>query len=465
MRGQRILSAVALLILWLGWAAWQHHEYGHEREQAEDGLRRQAHTLETVLVGGIRSHRRLGTFFQQQIEGILEELADSPDVRAVSFQSTSGANRLQAGETSLFHDSSPVDAGEYWRPEGYWLVDQFTVPAQSDRPGSGPGRHGSPGPCKLGDACCLAGNGTALAEAGPFVVQLILDPTHARNQIASAARLRGTLTLAGAAGLACLTLAGLAVVRLIEARARAEVLESETRHLRELEQAAAGLAHETRNPLGVVRGWAQRLAEWLPPQTEQQQSALAVVEECDRVTARINQFLTFARPRQPHTSPVALCSLIDELRSLLEPDLEEKRLEMVCRTDSTLRWLLADRELLRQALFNLLQNAIHFSPKGGRVEVGLARSDAGRARLEIRDNGPGVASAAIPLLFTPYFTTRPGGTGLGLAIVQRIAAAHGWRAGYTPAASGAVFWLDRITLASAPGTSPAETHTSLASQA
>jgi signal transduction histidine kinase len=101
--------------------------------------------------------------------------------------------------------------------------------------------------------------------------------------------------------------------------------------------------------------------------------------------------------------------------------------------------------MFRQALFNLLQNAVQWSPEGGTVEVALVRGHAGRWRIEVADRGPGVAAEAVGRLFSPYFTTRPTGTGLGLAIVRRIATAHGWEVGYTPRpGGGAVFWMDGI---------------------
>ena len=101
--------------------------------------------------------------------------------------------------------------------------------------------------------------------------------------------------------------------------------------------------------------------------------------------------------------------------------------------------------MLRQALFNLLQNAIQAAPENGTVETSIARGRDGRLRIEVADRGPGVPSEVVDKLFTPYFTTRAGGTGLGLAIVRRIAAAHGWEVGYTPRpGGGAIFWLDGI---------------------
>jgi signal transduction histidine kinase len=99
--------------------------------------------------------------------------------------------------------------------------------------------------------------------------------------------------------------------------------------------------------------------------------------------------------------------------------------------------------MLRQALFNLIQNAIDFSPDGGAVEVCVKGTQDGSVRVEVADRGPGVPPEAADLLFTPYHTTRSGGTGLGLAIVRRITSAHGWQSGYSPRpGGGALFWIE-----------------------
>ena len=130
---------------------------------------------------------------------------------------------------------------------------------------------------------------------------------------------------------------------------------------------------------------------------------------------------------------------------LLEPDLDAKQLRLRCDGDAPGRTIRADREMLRQALFNLVRNAIEFSPPQAEVEIRLGPGENGRYRIEVADRGPGMPPEQVDALFTPYFTMRPDGTGLGLAIVRRIAAGHGWESGYRPRlGGGAVFWLDGI---------------------
>jgi signal transduction histidine kinase len=278
-----------------------------------------------------------------------------------------------------------------------------------------------------------------------FRVVLLLDATPTEARCRQEARLRGLVVAAGCLMLLCVALAWRATVHAVEAHGRAKLFESETMYLRDLSQAAAGLAHETRNPLGLIRGWSQRLADSCHDRPELREPTQGIVEECDRVTARINQFLAFARPSDPRSETVAVGEVVDELAALLEPILDAKDLALDRAAIGPHDKLRADREMLRQALFNLLQNAVQFSPEGGTIEIAVRGGPARRKRIEVSDRGPGVPDEAVDSLFTPYFTSRADGTGLGLAIVRRIARAHGWQAGYTPRPDGgSVFWLDQI---------------------
>jgi signal transduction histidine kinase len=378
----------------------------------------------------------------------LEELVKSKDVLAVAITSDDGSSLLSAGKTELLDRSSPLAEGKFWEAGGLRSVDEFQLAPPPTRPhGGGGGPEGRPGrrnqPQQQLDTDPDFEH--PFSAGGQFAAILVLDRRQADAQCRGAASLRIWVFSAGGLVLFCLALVWRATVRLAEARGHARLLESEARHLRELSQAAAGLAHETRNPLGLVRGWTQRLSQAGLDSPQQQQQAQVVVEECDRVTSRINQFLAFARPCEPKLAPVNVAEVVDELAALLEPDLEAKNLTLrrVARGPGVT--IHADREMLRQALFNLVQNAVQSAPEGAAVETAVRCGPNGHRRIEVADRGPGVAADAVKSLFMPYFTTRSNGTGLGLAIVRRIATAHGWEAGYAPRpGGGSVFWLDQI---------------------
>ena len=150
--------------------------------------------------------------------------------------------------------------------------------------------------------------------------------------------------------------------------------------------------------------------------------------------------MAFARPSEPIPGRFDPAEVVAELAVLLEPDLTAKSLTL--RPLPAGNTLLADREMFRQALFNLLQNALQASPDNETVETSISREQHGRLRLDVADRGPGVRADLVERLFTPYFTTRDGGNGLGLAIVRRIAIAHGWDVQYLPRpGGGAIFRL------------------------
>ncbi|NLY01406.1 MAG: hypothetical protein GXY83_35390 [Rhodopirellula sp.] len=439
-RWQHLTVYAALLaVCWAAWGTWQWHEYGHQCQAARETLVRQASSIAGALVGGIRSHRRMGPYFADQLQATIEELLRSQDILAVALCGD-GETIVSAGKTDLLGPITAAGTATAWTDAGFLYRNDFHLDAE---PAGGYGPGGGFGRGRGSRWRTEAEAGNPFSGGGDFAAWLLLDRHQADRQCADALRLRAMVVVAGGGVFLCIGLAWMATIWFFEAHSRAGVLEAEARHLRDLSQAAAGLAHETRNPLGLIRGWTQRLAESNLPSAEQRDQARAVIEECDRVTARINQFLAFAKPVDPAPVAVAPASLFAELAMILEPDLDSKHLKLeLSPTDCDCR-VSADPEMLRQAMFNLLQNAIQFSPERATVEVRVRKAATGGCRIEVADRGPGVPGDKIDLLFTPYFTTRSDGTGLGLAIVRRIATAHGWQTGYTPrSGGGATFWLE-----------------------
>jgi signal transduction histidine kinase len=214
-------------------------------------------------------------------------------------------------------------------------------------------------------------------------------------------------------------------------------------HLKEMNLAAAGLAHETRNPLNLIRGLAQLISKRPDAPGEIREKSRDIVDEADRVTAQLNEFINYSRPREVRRAPVAVAHIAGEVARALALDAEDKRVQVTVPADSLL--IEADEQLLRQTLFNLQLNAIQAVEPGGRIEIALAKDERGEATLEVRDDGPGVPPEHRTEIFKPYFTTHEEGTGLGLAIVQQITSAHGWTIECLPnAPRGAIFRLNHL---------------------
>jgi signal transduction histidine kinase len=207
--------------------------------------------------------------------------------------------------------------------------------------------------------------------------------------------------------------------------------------------AAAGLAHETRNPLNIIRGLAQLVSKSDDTPQEIRDTSLEIAEEVDRVTARLNQFIDYSKPPEVVPSPTRVKAVVEDVIRTLESDCEEKGVEIAYRGPDLL--IESDQSLLRQVIFNLLLNAVHAVDSGGRIEAVLERISRDEAFLEIRDNGPGVPKDAAEEIFRPYFTTSEKGTGLGLTVVRQIALAQQWEIEYTPSEEGgAVFRLSGL---------------------
>jgi signal transduction histidine kinase len=230
------------------------------------------------------------------------------------------------------------------------------------------------------------------------------------------------------------------------AAARSRLAQSEK--LAALGQLAATIAHEVRNPLGIMRSAAQTLRDTLPGEGESGQMSEFIIAEIDRLANVVNSLLAYARPLQPALRAVEVGALLDRTLLLAREDLAARRIDVRRRVADGLPALHGDADLLSQVLLGLLANAAEAMPAGGSITLDVeCKGDA--LVLSVDDSGPGIAPELRAKVFEPFFTTRPRGTGLGLAIARQIVQAHGgyMEVGAAPA-GGARF---AITLPAARG--------------
>ena len=234
---------------------------------------------------------------------------------------------------------------------------------------------------------------------------------------------------------------GCAAGYLFDARARArrdaETIRAQMRALEETQRVAAqneklaaigglaaGVAHEVRNPLGVIRASAAMVQESFDPGEEPHRACQFICEEIDRLDGLITALLQFARPSELRVQSVALDKVIDRALQLADDDLRQREIEVIGREAlGSLPEVQADPDLLAQLLLGLVTNAAEALEQGGRIELRGAQ-DADEVCLSVADSGPGIAPEDVARVFEPFFTTKPTGTGLGLAMAARIAAAH-----------------------------------------
>jgi nitrogen fixation/metabolism regulation signal transduction histidine kinase len=261
---------------------------------------------------------------------------------------------------------------------------------------------------------------------------------------------------AGAAKAAYLAKPGDEAGRLIEAlnaalsrieRHKGDQMRSE--RLLAWQDMARRLAHELRNPLTPIRLSAERvLKRWRDsPDTISgiiEKSMAAIVQESAAMEGLLAEFRDFARLPEPHKARLKLRELVEESIYLFETSWPRLALDIegvdanVC--------IRADKGLLKQVLVNLVSNAADATGGGGHVWIrsDLVKTEDSRyCRLQLRDDGPGIAPEIGDRIFTPYFSTKPTGTGLGLAIVEHIVAAHGGSIRYeSPPGQGTLFIID-----------------------
>jgi signal transduction histidine kinase len=205
-------------------------------------------------------------------------------------------------------------------------------------------------------------------------------------------------------------------------KTEAQLIRSEK--LAALGQLAAGIAHEIRNPLTSINILIHSMTENLPSGDSHKEDLEVIEEEINRINEIVDQFLRFAKPAPPLLEKADILSVLEETLQLLRPQIEKQRI-VVRKEFQTLPIIQMDREQMKQAILNLLLNAIQAMPAGGHLTLKAKNSEDGQLiRLSIQDSGIGIPGDDLNKLFDPFFSTKEGGIGLGLSITHRIIDQH-----------------------------------------
>jgi len=251
------------------------------------------------------------------------------------------------------------------------------------------------------------------ARSRPPILVIEFEPVVARRLAAEATRVFVLSALVAAALLA----ASFVLWRLSIRQEAIEHRLEQQRRLGVLGEMSAVLAHEIRNPLASLKGNAQLLAERLAADGPERRKAELIVHEARRLEALTGDLLDFAR-----SGPIAIAPA--DPAALLRAAADEVAHEgFLVRTDGAPSSWPLDAARVRQALTNVLRNALQASPEGKRPEVSIAREVDGLV-YTVRDFGPGVGAGEEKRIFSPFYTTRTQGTGLGLAVALRVAELH-----------------------------------------
>jgi len=202
-----------------------------------------------------------------------------------------------------------------------------------------------------------------------------------------------------------------------------------------LGEMSAGIAHEIRNPLGAIQGFAKLLQRNFLKGDPSWDMAQGIITEVNGLNTLVTEFLNFARPKEPILGKVMIDEVIDNALSIAEFNKGNNKVHIERNYSSDIPQIIADEDQLRQAFLNLLINSFEAMPEGGELKLSISnyysagvnnRLSSG-VMVEINDTGYGIAAEDINKIFIPFFTTKSKGTGLGLAIAHKIIVSHGGR--------------------------------------
>lgn len=417
-----VLAAVVLLVTAF---SIERNEAGMARLLAEKGA-----SLIRAVEGGLRTGMRnqMGV----RVQELLEEVANNNDIRFIAVTMPDGtivahSKPQRLGEV-LSVDGREVTEAQMrallvgpvpqWRTmqmegERAFVVYRHLLPVKPDK------KMRRAGDLPMTPAIFLG------LELSPFESTRAQDRSHMRM-------LAGFVILVGILCLVALYFAQRARTsyrrqRLAEGQVR--ILEEEVRRKEKLAAVgtlAAGVAHEIRNPLSSIKGYATYFGQRFPEGSEDRAAAGVMVREVDRLNRVITDLIGFSRPTDVHLKPTSLLEVAEHALRLLGQDAAQRGVHLVLEdAPAPLPLVMLDADRFGQALLNVCLNALEAMPQGGVLTLRLSLYAAKRLCLEVEDTGTGISPENMPHIFDPYFTSKGQGTGLGLATVHKIVEAHG----------------------------------------
>ncbi len=187
---------------------------------------------------------------------------------------------------------------------------------------------------------------------------------------------------------------------------------------------SVGMAHEIRNPLGAISGAVEILESSTPAGDHRREFVEILSKEIDRLSTIVSRQLDLARSTPHELGPCDLESVVQSVLALTVKQMDQQGIRSTCRVQPGIEPVEADEQRMRQAVLNLVLNAIQAMEQGGALEVQVG-AEGDQAWITVQDDGPGFSPVALEKGLDPFFTTRENGTGLGLSIAFQIADQHG----------------------------------------
>lgn len=400
-----LLASLAALILWRTWEGLA---------QVDRMMAERSATLCGTVATGVRNVARFGRERRERVDDVLADVVANRDVLGACLEQLDGPIQVTHGELpDPLVQIESVEAAPQLIGRRLLRARSFPVDTQDC------------GHCRGCDIGCSIGG--AEGFDGNYRVLLVIDGEPYLE-------LKRSVWFQAAAG-ALLLLFLVTTLWLLQRRVRREssfrealaISEERGRSLERLGLVASGLAHEIKNPVGSLRGFAQLIAERADPDSPEAEYSGLMIGELDNITRRMDRLRDLARTAPPDLKPGDPVEVVERLLSLLKPDLAARSLTVDFeRPETALNDAIIDADRLRDLVFNLLTNAIEASPRESSVDVRLRLNErTGMIILEVMDRGPGIPAAERERVLRPFHSTKDGGMGLGLTVAQRAVEDHG----------------------------------------
>ncbi|MDH3566181.1 MAG: ATP-binding protein, partial [Desulfobacteraceae bacterium] len=198
---------------------------------------------------------------------------------------------------------------------------------------------------------------------------------------------------------------------------------SRAEHLSTLGEMVAGISHEIRNPLGIIKSSSELLKKKMASYDPSNSIPDIIIEESIRLNYIITDFLNFAKPRIPNLMACDVEAVLEKNINFLASHIEKEGYTVEKYYDNNIPEITADSDMLYQAFLNILINAMQAMPEGGKIHVAIQSAD-NTVKIFFEDEGEGIPQDLMEKIWDPFFTTKAKGTGLGLGIVKNIIESH-----------------------------------------
>ncbi len=377
---------------------------------------RRALSFSALVETEVANVAQFGTMRMERLERLFKDLVANSDVEYLGLHNEAGQLLVEAGR--------PKDTGNLFsKAEGlHSLGDDIQIFRRLSIRESFSASHGgtwagaSPGGPGGNPSGLIAGNVALTLEfSGRWT-------TEARSD-AIVHLLVTTLILVAFA---------FSAVLMLRATRRSEVAERQKRltqqrnqYLEGINLMASGLAHEIKNPIGAVTGFAELLAQKHPSDTEDGRFLRTMLEALEGVNEKVNRLLSFARPKPTARTRLDMDNIVQKVVDLLEPDISENEVTVEISLNGAIPLASLDSEQFKEVVLNLMLNALDAVGRGGKIRLETRYDDNDSVHvLTMTDNGQGIAAGDLEKVFRPYFTTKASGSGLGLAICKRNVENH-----------------------------------------